>query len=84
MISTGAKDKWYFKTSVLILAFLSFGPLAFPLLWFNPRLSKKTKIILSIIVIILSYYLVVLLLNSLQSVSKYYEQIDQQLKSMSP
>lgn len=83
MISAGKQGKWYFKTSVLIIAFLSFGPVALPLLWFNPRLNQKTKIISSIIVIVLSCYLVILLINSFKIIVRYYEQMDQQFKTMS-
>ena len=69
------QDKWYFKTSALVIAFLCIGPLALPLLWLNPRFSKKTKIIISVIVIILSYYLVVAMISSVNSINKYYQQI---------
>lgn len=67
------KEKWYFKASALITAFLCVGPFALPLVWFNPRLSPKVKIIISVIVIVLSYYLVVLLLDSLKSIGSYYK-----------
>jgi len=69
--------KWYFKTSILIVALLSFGPFALPLLWFNRRFTNKNKIIISIIVIILSYYLGTALVTSARSVNKYYQQIYQ-------
>ncbi|MDP2941681.1 MAG: hypothetical protein Q8N85_05485 [Candidatus Omnitrophota bacterium] len=67
--------KWYFKTSALVTALLCVGPLALPLLWFNPRFSKKSKIIISAIVIILTWYLTVVTINSLRSISKYYQQM---------
>jgi uncharacterized membrane protein YvbJ len=71
------QDKWYFKTSTLIIAFLCIGPFALPLVWLNPRFSQKTKIIISVIVIILSYYLGIILINSLRSINKYYQTIFQ-------
>ena len=67
------KEKWCFKTSTLIIAFLCVGPLALPLVWFNPRLSPKIKIIISVIIIVLSYYVGVLLRNSLNSIASYYK-----------
>jgi len=66
------ETKWYFKTSLIVTAFLCVGPLALPLVWLNPRFSRKTKIIVTIIVIILSYYLGSLLINSLRSLKQYY------------
>lgn len=67
--------KRYFKTSVLIIALLCVGPLALPLLWFNPRFSKKTKVIISVIVIILTYYLTIYFVNALKSITSYYQLI---------
>ena len=67
--------KWYFKTSSLVIAFLCIGPFALPLAWFNPRFSRKTKIVISIIVIILSYFLGTLVANSLKAINSYYQLI---------
>lgn len=69
------EDRWYFKSSLLITAFLCIGPFALPLFWFNPRFNKKTKIIVSVIIIVLSYYLGVLLFNSIKSITQYYQPI---------
>lgn len=79
MLGAKQKDIWYFKTSTLIIAFLCFGPFALPLLWFNPRFIRKTKIIVSIVVIILSYYLGILVFNSLKSIREYYKVIFENL-----
>ncbi|MCX5704620.1 MAG: zinc ribbon domain-containing protein [Candidatus Omnitrophica bacterium] len=64
--------KWYFKTSLILIAFLCVGPLALPLVWLSPHLSQKTKVIVTIITIILSYYLGSLVINSLGSIKQYY------------
>lgn len=71
------QEKWYFKVSILIVAFLCFGPFALPLIWFNPRFSPKVKIIISIIVVIISYYLGFVVSNSLHSIARYYKAIFQ-------
>jgi hypothetical protein len=68
-------EKWYLKTSILILAFLTIGPFALPMLWFNPRYSKLTKITVSVIVLVITYYLTVLLIRSVQLIVNYYGQI---------
>lgn len=52
--------KWYFSTTVIVIAVLSVGPFALPLIWYHPQYSKATKIILTIIIIgltIWSYYI---------------------------
>jgi len=75
MLANRPQDKWYFKTSTLIAAFLSAGPLALPLVWFNPRFSRKAKIVTTVAVVILSYYLGVILVNSIRSITRYYQAV---------
>ena len=69
------KVNWYFKNSTLIIGFLCVGPLVLPLVWFNPQLSKKSKVIISVIIIILSYFLISIFTNSLKTINSYYQQI---------
>jgi hypothetical protein len=66
------KAKWYFKDPAVITTILCLGPLALPLVWFNPRYSRKTKIIVSVIVIILSWFIGSLFMSSLRSLKQYY------------
>jgi hypothetical protein len=67
------KTPWYFRTSVLVFIFLCIGPLALPLLWINPRYSKKAKVGVTIIVVILSYVLWVATASSLKYLNDYLE-----------
>ena len=71
--------KWYFKIKTLIIGFLCVGPFVLPLVWFNPDLNWKKKIIISIVIIILSFFLGIILANSLKSLMNYYQQIFDQL-----
>lgn len=68
--------KWYFKTSTLVVLFLSIGPFALPLLWLNPRFSKSSKMIVSAIVIILTCVLGFVMINSVKTIITFYRQID--------
>jgi uncharacterized membrane protein YvbJ len=70
----GQGEKWYSKTSVFITALLCVGPLALPLLWLNPRISRIKKIIISAVVLLVSYYLILVTVDSLKSVSGIFEQ----------
>ena len=65
--------KWYFKTWALVVSFLSVGPFMLPLVWFNPNLSKRTKVIISAVVVIITYLLTSVFLKSLKSLSSYYQ-----------
>ncbi|MFA5114697.1 MAG: zinc ribbon domain-containing protein [Candidatus Omnitrophota bacterium] len=69
--------KWYFKNSVLLFAFLCFGPLALPLIWLNPRLSSRIKITVTIAVAVFSYLLAAFLADSVDSIFRYYRQVYQ-------
>lgn len=71
------EKKWYFKTHILIISFLTVGPLALPLLWFNPDYTRRNKIIISIIIIVLSFILGTVCVNSVRTIIKYYQQIFQ-------
>ena len=75
MLVNKPKDKWYFRTSNLIIAFLCIGPLALPLVWLNPRFSPKVKIIISVIIAILTYCVAASLLGSLKAIDTYYKTI---------
>ncbi len=69
------QGKWYFKNSVVVVALLSVGPLALPLVLFNPRYSKKTKVIITLAVIVLTYLTMVVMKRSLYWIKEYYKQI---------
>ncbi|MCK9594348.1 MAG: zinc ribbon domain-containing protein [Candidatus Omnitrophica bacterium] len=68
-------EKWYFKPAALVMAFLCVGPLALPLLWLNPRISRNKKIIISVIVALISFYLTIQVKNSLGSIMNYYQNL---------
>ena len=66
------KGKWYFKTSVLVIALLSVGPLALPLLWFNPRYRPWTKILWTALILAATYYSAKVLERSIHTILEYY------------
>ena len=56
-----SETKWYFATSAVVIALLCLGPLALPLVWFNPHYKIITKLVVTVVVIaftILFSYLV--------------------------
>lgn len=69
------KLPWYFSVSVIIVAFLSVGPLALPLVWLHPKYSLNKKIAISVVVLAISFVLGVACYNSLKSISAYYQGI---------
>jgi hypothetical protein len=64
--------KWYYSTSVIVLALLSVGPVALPLVWINPRYSPLVKLVISvatiIVTIILTYAMAAMYRNLMDQV----------------
>jgi uncharacterized membrane protein YvbJ len=75
MLKKPETGRWYYKTSALIISFLCIGPFALPLLWVNPRFSKKSKIIVTIIVLALTYYLGSITINAINNIANYTQQL---------
>tara|TARA_B110000093_G_C12950121_1_gene402164 strand:+ start:313 stop:654 length:342 start_codon:yes stop_codon:yes gene_type:complete len=70
-----AKDKWYFNTSSVVIAFPCVGPLALTLIWWNPRWDAKRKAILTVIVLLLSLLLTIASIEALRSVAEIYTEL---------
>ena len=66
-------EPWYFKSSVLIIALLCVGPLALPLMWFNPRFSMKAKVVTSVLVLVATYLIGLLCGYSYRLASEYFK-----------
>ncbi len=72
-LKKNTQEKRFFKTSYLVIAFICFGPFALPLLWLNPRFSKKNKTIVTVIILVLSYFLGKYLAHSISTIIDYYK-----------
>ncbi len=77
--SAPRKAPWYFNFSVLVGTLLIAGPFALPLLWINPRYTRKAKIIWTVLILVLSYALGALLSQSLKSLTEYYKLFEETL-----
>ena len=67
----GAKTKWYYTTSTIVIALLCLGPLALPLVWLNPRYKTASKLIVTVIVVSVS------ILFCYLTVKTYFQLIEQ-------
>ena len=65
---TKEKTKWYFTTTSLVIALLSVGPLALPLLWINPKYSTVKKMLWTLITLVLSYVLYVFTMDAFNKI----------------
>ena len=64
------KKQWYFSTAAIVIGLATLGPLALPLVWFNPKYKVITKIIITIGVIVLTYGLCYLMGKAYQNLMR--------------
>ena len=66
--------KWYHRTPAVVVSLLLLGPLALPLVWFNPKYGIATKAIVTILVIggtiALSVWMIELYANLLEQIQR--------------
>jgi hypothetical protein len=71
-----AKRPWYFSTTFIVVALLSVGPLALPLIWWRPKTSPAWKIGLTVVILAFSWFLYQVTLESLRSIQEYYKLLE--------
>jgi hypothetical protein len=64
--------QWYFRSSCLVIGFCCVGPLIMPLAWFNPALTARRKVFISVVMIALSVAIFFIMRFSVRSISDYY------------
>lgn len=70
------KLPWYFRTTFIVLALCSVGPLALPLIWWRPQTSPAWKISLTLGILVVSWFLYLVTLESLRSIQEYYRLLE--------
>lgn len=70
------KAAWYFNTSVVVVALLSAGPLALPLVWWHPRYRRAVKIVVTVVTLVLTYALWGAMKSSLKTLKEYYQMLE--------
>ncbi len=76
-MSPEEKEKlpWYFKNSVIVIALLSVGPLALPLVWFHPKMTLSRKVLWTAVVLVLSYFLYIATVDAVKKFEETYKQL---------
>jgi hypothetical protein len=67
------KLPWYFRTSFIVVAICSIGPLALPLIWWRPDMTRTWKIGLTIAILVLSWILYRVTMASIHEIMEYYK-----------
>ncbi|MBF0479391.1 MAG: zinc ribbon domain-containing protein [Candidatus Omnitrophica bacterium] len=71
----GPKTPWYFKTGNLIVSLLVVGPFMLPLVWINPKLSYRQKLIWTLVVVVFTGILTWFTVVSTKHIMDYYNLI---------
>jgi hypothetical protein len=69
----GNRLPWYFRTTAIVIAILSIGPLALPMVWWHPEMKLPLKIGITVGVLVLTWLLY-------QSTVASLKALDEQLK----
>ncbi|MDP8265013.1 MAG: zinc ribbon domain-containing protein [Candidatus Aceula lacicola] len=68
-------QKWYLKSSSLVIGFLMVGPFILPLVWINPKFDTKKKLIVTAIILFVTYLISKVMMNSLNQIQERYKPI---------
>ena len=72
----GEKIQWYFRKSFIIMAVCCVGPLALPLIWGHPQITRAWKIGLTIGISVLSWILLQATVESIHTLKEYYKLLE--------
>lgn len=54
-VTVQAAMPWYFRNSAMVIALLSVGPLALPMVWWHPVMKPLVKVLISVAVIVVTW-----------------------------
>jgi hypothetical protein len=67
--------QWYYKSWVIIIAILCFGPLGLFPLWFRPRTKMWVKVTVSVVVIGLTVLMIQQTVEVYEKLLNYYREL---------
>lgn len=70
------KVPWYFRKSFIVIAVVSVGPLALPLIWWRPQTARAWKIGLTLVILVLSWMLFQATMESIRNLREYYQLLE--------
>jgi predicted nucleic acid-binding Zn ribbon protein len=74
--SAEAQLPWYFRKTFIVIAVLSVGPFALPLIWWHPQTTPAWKIGITIGILILSWFLFQATMESIRTIKEYYKLLE--------
>lgn len=71
-LTDGKRIPWYFRTSFIVLAVFCVGPLALPLIWWRPNISRIWKTGFTIVILVLTFVFYQITLKSIETLKQFY------------
>ncbi len=68
---TEEKTRWYFAIPFIVVAILTVGPFALPLVWFRPRTTQGWKIAITLGTLVVSWLTYIALKEALSTLGQY-------------
>ena len=72
--------KWCYRPTIVIIALLTAGPFALPLVWKSPAFTKPSKIAITVLMLLLTVWLVKTSVNIYQLFMKDLQNMQNLLK----
>ena len=72
MIANLDRPPFFFRPLGMITAFLCIGPLMLPLVWWNPHLRRKNKMVITAVIGVISTLLGLATVRSIENIADYY------------
>ncbi|MFA5060508.1 MAG: zinc ribbon domain-containing protein [Candidatus Omnitrophota bacterium] len=76
------KLKWYYRTPFLIFGFFIAGPLILPVVWTNPKFSRTTKIVITVLALGVTGLLIQLSAVTIDAMLKHIQDLDSTFKGI--
>lgn len=77
MNADASPPKWYYNVwVVLFMLFFVLGPLGLPLVWKNPRLSRRVKTALTLVMVVYTVALADVTIRAFQAVMHEMDQLN--------
>jgi hypothetical protein len=68
--------KWYFATGTVVIALLCIGPIALPIVWFNPHYKPATKAIVTVIVLVVTILCMYLVTSAYRQLLEQFAELE--------
>lgn len=74
------KVGWYHTTWALIVAIVTVGPLALPLVWTHPKYGVQKKVFITVIIVLLTAATIMASVETLKWAKNYMEEIQKTIE----